>query len=70
MVLTDNCNPIDFHDSWLKEQVRENIMKETGLIDMLICGTRFPRRLFCPFAISHPCRHLLPLEVASMYNQA
>ncbi len=27
IVLTDNYNPVDFYDTWLKEELRRNILK-------------------------------------------
>ncbi|MGW8273271.1 MAG: hypothetical protein ACWGN7_07780, partial [Thermodesulfovibrionales bacterium] len=29
IILTDNYNPIDFYDRWLKEHVRESILRDT-----------------------------------------
>ena len=31
ITLTDDYNPLDFYDTWLKEELRKNIMKSQDL---------------------------------------
>ena len=35
IILSDNYNPIDFYDSWLKERIRKNILENTDLSILL-----------------------------------
>lgn len=35
IILSDDYNPIDFYDSWLKEKVRKTILESTD-IDILL----------------------------------
>jgi hypothetical protein len=36
MILTDNYNPIDFYDTWLKEEIRAKIMREKDIVGLLL----------------------------------
>ncbi len=35
VILTDDFNPVDFYDTWLKEELRKNILKNQDA-DILI----------------------------------